>query len=263
MKYILTFLLLVISLVSFGQQPDFVKLKLKSGEEYQLKIESIDNSKIKVITQTGKKSTQYAYDIESIDGIPYKEFYKERGEYFNNYEEASQAVTLPLNEAGEIEYSEVVQVSDVAANELFVRAKEWIALTFNSANHVIQMDDKEAGKLIGKGRSEIFTSHPYSENRIVSYGHIDYTIEIQTKEGRYKYVISGISHEFNAYVNPLSGAVMQTPGNILAQPEPTTGLKVNKKTWQLVRYATDQKINQIILSLKEKMKQSSGRDDDW
>ncbi len=36
-------------------------------------------------------------------------------------------------------------------NQLYIKAYQWMANTFNSAKEVIQMQDKEAGKLIGKG----------------------------------------------------------------------------------------------------------------
>ena len=48
-------------------------------------------------------------------------------------------------------YSEVVQVEGVSANDLFSRASEWFAKTYKSSNAVLQMNDRAAGKLVGKG----------------------------------------------------------------------------------------------------------------
>ena len=59
---------------------------------------------------------------------------------------------LPISEkTGKVCYEDVVKVEGVSASDLYVRANEWFAKTFNSANAVIQMQDKEAGKIIGKG----------------------------------------------------------------------------------------------------------------
>jgi hypothetical protein len=79
---------------------------------------------------------------------------------------------------GEIVYMSVVNVDSTKSNELYVRANEWFVNTFKSAKDVIQLNDKEAGKIIGKGffSTGLFTIH--------------FTIEIQTKDGKYKYAFS-------------------------------------------------------------------------
>ena len=41
---------------------------------------------------------------------------------------------------------------------LFVRANEWFAIKFVSANDVIQMIDKDAGKIVGKGYVKVVYS---------------------------------------------------------------------------------------------------------
>ena len=44
---------------------------------------------------------------------------------------------------GKISYSEVIQLPGTTKNELYARGKLWFAKTFNSAQNVIQADDKE------------------------------------------------------------------------------------------------------------------------
>jgi hypothetical protein len=58
---------------------------------------------------------------------------------------------FPIAANGEIIYSEKVDVDSIKSTELYVRAHEWFAKTFKSAQSVIQLDDKEAGKILGKG----------------------------------------------------------------------------------------------------------------
>ena len=58
---------------------------------------------------------------------------------------------LPIDEkTGKIVYSEIVKVDSTSSPELYLRAKTWFVRNFNSANNVIQLDDKESGKIIGK-----------------------------------------------------------------------------------------------------------------
>ncbi|WP_321517443.1 DUF4468 domain-containing protein [uncultured Bacteroides sp.] len=81
---------------------------------------------------------------------------------------------------GKVYYSEIVPVKDVSADKLYIRARSWVAKTFVNSQKVIQMENKEAHKLILKGSGVI-------SNR----GHYFFcTITIQAKDGRYRYEIS-------------------------------------------------------------------------
>lgn len=57
-------------------------------------------------------------------------------------------------------------------NELFIKANEWMVRTFKDAKSVIQFQDKEAGKIMGK-----YLMHSYSANNIDIYSLI--TIEVK------------------------------------------------------------------------------------
>lgn len=64
---------------------------------------------------------------------------------------------LPIdNETKLITYSEVIILdSTVNKSELYSRAREWFAKAFKSSKNVIQMDDKENGKIIGKALMQV------------------------------------------------------------------------------------------------------------
>lgn len=94
---------------------------------------------------------------------------------------------IPRDSAsGRIAYTAIVQVPGASKNELYVRAKAWAANAFRSAKDVLQMDDKEAGVLIGKTvyRSDfvVFTS--------VSPNYVQHTVKIEVKDGRYRYTFN-------------------------------------------------------------------------
>lgn len=59
------------------------------------------------------------------------------------------------NRTGEITYSEIIKVDSVKSQELYIRAKVWFVHSFVSAKNVIQLDDKESGKIIGKGLFDV------------------------------------------------------------------------------------------------------------
>jgi hypothetical protein len=59
--------------------------------------------------------------------------------------------TWPIDEkTGEIVFTEVIQMDSLSKDQVYAIVKEWIAVTYKDASEVIQMDDKESGKLICK-----------------------------------------------------------------------------------------------------------------
>lgn len=99
---------------------------------------------------------------------------------------------MPIDPAtGKINYSEVVKVdSSTSKQELYSRGREWFAKAYNSSNNVLQMDDKDNGKLVGKALIKVYHKflgeHPS--------GYINYTIALYLKDGRYKYEITNFHH---------------------------------------------------------------------
>ncbi|AFD05948.1 hypothetical protein Solca_0833 [Solitalea canadensis DSM 3403] len=98
-------------------------------------------------------------------------------------------IRLPFDN-GRIAYTGVVIVDSVKMKELFVRAKEWTALTFNSAQDVIQMDDKEAGKLIIKAIDKVnISSKSLGMENITTYS-LYFTLNLTFKDNKYKYELN-------------------------------------------------------------------------
>ena len=59
--------------------------------------------------------------------------------------------TIPKDDSGKYAYREVISVEGVPASELYARAKAWVARAYESAKVVIDLDDKDAGRLVIKG----------------------------------------------------------------------------------------------------------------
>lgn len=154
----------------------------------------------------------------------------------------SQNVVLPRNkETNMIEYTELVKVdSMISQNDLYLKAKEWMARTFNSAKEVIQMDDKDAGIIIGKGN--------FLEGKAC---RINFTLKIQVKNGRFKYWFSDFSHD----CNPLS----QYNGGRLENDKPDCGyFMMAKREWkQMIPDVTEANIGLMILDLKSSLSNTS------
>jgi hypothetical protein len=99
----------------------------------------------------------------------------------------SYSQNVPIDSlTNKIVFSEVVKVDSVSKDELYTRAREWFAKTFKSAQDVLQMDDKESGKLIGKGSSKGVNHLQLSTNSF----YLNYMISITIKDGRYRYEVT-------------------------------------------------------------------------
>ena len=70
----------------------------------------------------------------------------------------------------------IKEFPEIEKNELFARALNWVARTYNSANNVIQLKDPEGGQIICKGLGS--ASFDFGFTRYFSY-----TMIIDIKEG--------------------------------------------------------------------------------
>lgn len=162
-------------------------------------------------------------------------------------------------------FTEVVQVDSIlSSKELYQRARSWFAESYRSAQDVIQMDDKENGKIIGKG------SIKYNSNVFIASegtrGWIRYTISIQVKDGRYRYEITDFYHEGNP-LNPggqFSFGLITTDTECPYQMNSRTPKGWKNKVWSDIK----ETIQKNIIPLKESMKATMGKpaknsDSDW
>ncbi len=164
----------------------------------------------------------------------------------------ASAQELPINEkTGKVSYEAVLQLEGMTASQIYIKGNEWFAKAFNSANDVIQMNDKEVGKIIGKGIIPV-SSLGYSA------GSFHYTISLMAKEGRCKYVITDIYHDGSGTTNNVgSGGAMR---NI--KPECGT-MRMFKKYWKKIKIQADENLKILEKDLVEYMKNQSSDEDDW
>lgn len=87
---------------------------------------------------------------------------------------------MPVKD-GKVEYESIVDVTGTKS-DLYTKAKQAIVELFFDAKSVIQMDDKEAGKLVGKGT--VFC--PIKVIGVSSGFYSKYTISVEVKDNKYR-----------------------------------------------------------------------------
>lgn len=152
-----------------------------------------------------------------------------------------------------ITFTEVVYVDDTTTtkDQLYSIAREWFAKTFNSANDVLQMDDRQAGKLIGKSNFEINRTAYLTDSRV------EFTISVYLKDGQYKYEITGFNHI--SYKSGFSGGALE-------DDKPDCGsFSMAKKGWKQVKQQTKEVTVVLIANLKVAMNKNISNIDseDW
>jgi hypothetical protein len=159
-------------------------------------------------------------------------------------------LVFPVNEAGKIIYTEVIEMPNLTKDILYTRAYEWFAKSFNDAKNVIQMQDKEAGRLIGKGSfGDINVSINFG--LVGVKGNVNFTISVYLKDGKYKYEITDFVHEGVANA---SNGMIPTNGGALESEKPECGrnyLPLGK--WKNIKEQTNERVLALIESLKKAM----------
>jgi hypothetical protein len=95
---------------------------------------------------------------------------------------------LPVDSATHrITYTGIVDVPGATKLELYSRAREWYATTFGSSKAVLEMDDKDAGKLIGKAYASFGFAGSIGKPLEWPMWR---TIKVEVKDGRYRYTLT-------------------------------------------------------------------------
>ncbi|MDR6195208.1 DUF4468 domain-containing protein [Siphonobacter sp. SORGH_AS_0500] len=164
-----------------------------------------------------------------------------------------KAQDLPVDkESGKITYSEVVDVPGSSKVELYGRALTWFAQSFKSSKSVLQVEDKDNGKIIGKGNIPIIIKVPIMGN--TDAGWVNAMFTIVSKDGKYKYTIDNFYHE-----RPLGKNTENwTDGGSLEQEKPKVGMmgRPSKKEWNSIKESLDKDMQSTIASLKKAMSKS-------
>ena len=116
--------------------------------------------------------------------------------------------------------------------EIFASINKWIALNYNSAQNVVQLNDKEFGNIIVKGIKEAVYKNVmkelYPKNKFMnefSTIKFNHTLEINIKDNKYRiiYILTDIITP-----EPIAGYNLETQYNMVFDMIDFTGLKQEK-----------------------------------
>jgi hypothetical protein len=103
------------------------------------------------------------------------------------------APELPLDPVTHrITYLGVVPVPEARSAQLYARAVDWIANDSNPQVFAAQLYDAAQGKITVREVLPIYAGTLATPTYV--YAHVQYTLTVYVKEGRYKYVISHLEY---------------------------------------------------------------------
>lgn len=103
----------------------------------------------------------------------------------------AQKPAIPLDETTKkAVYSEVVKVEGVSQADLFNRALAWFKSYFPNPTSVLKVQDPATG--VVSGQHGIYFYKNLEEEKQFKMGQVRYTVEVQVKDGRYKYTVDDI-----------------------------------------------------------------------
>lgn len=95
---------------------------------------------------------------------------------------------------GKYEYTEVIQLDTTYKKDiLYKNSKLFFADAFKSAKDVLQYDDREEGKVIGKGNLSIEGGQSVFLTYVTEKWTVNFSLEIFSKDGKYRYRIYDFS----------------------------------------------------------------------
>ena len=104
--------------------------------------------------------------------------------YGDKWTEAAENLgkELSLDKNNSLSYSQVIEAEGKTKDELYVALNYWFTATFNDANSVIKLNDKEVGSIIAEGLVSNIASHA---GGLSSYDvSIRPIIKVDIREGR-------------------------------------------------------------------------------
>jgi hypothetical protein len=155
---------------------------------------------------------------------------------------------LPVDpESKKILYREVVEEPGTPGY-LYEKAIEWFGYYYINAQSVYSIQDKNNGKIEGIGRMKIFRTDEKSGIQMEA-GLITYTIRLEFKSDKYRYTLTDFT---------LKAASRFPIEKWLNKSDPAYN-----SNWDIYLFQIDTIMQRLTSTLKEKMKPTVQKKDEW
>lgn len=173
---------------------------------------------------------------------------------------SSRADDTPA-ESKPLAYSEVVTVEDATKGQLYSAAFAWFGDAFRSAKTVLDVQDKDAGRLVAKP-SFTYTPKVFVGSARIK-GAVRYVVTVEVKDGKYRYSIDGFTHEGTpGHGAPSSFGLLTTDAKCPYPVEGPTSAG-RQETWEHLKSLAKTEADTLMASLKKRMADAAKAAKDW
>jgi hypothetical protein len=163
-------------------------------------------------------------------------------------QEKSPVANLPVDaDSKKIMYREVVEQQGTPGY-LYDKAIEWFGFYYKNPQSVYSVQSKENGKIDGFGRMKIYYPDPSSGEKRDG-GLIQYQIRMELKDNKYRYTLT----DFN-----LTGSARFPLEKWMNKADPAYN-----SNWDSYLYQIDTTMQRLISTMKDKMKPTVIKKDEW
>ena len=161
-------------------------------------------------------------------------------------------IDIPMKD-GKIFYEGIVETPNLTKVDLYNNAKQWFVDYFKSSKDVIQNEDKDQGRIVGKGI--IFISR--KDNGSKGDYNDEITIQVDVKDGKYRYRIYNMTIIREVSYNALTGQnpyIQFFAEDLINKLYNNRKLFLSKSQCRIVLQSMDVETNATIASLEKAMK---------
>lgn len=171
----------------------------------------------------------------------------------------AQDYTKPTinDKTGRVVYMDVIEVSGMSQENIYINLKSWIAHTYNSYQDVVQFDDKDNHKIMLNSRFTVYNKMKGLRN---DYGDMKYSLTLEARDGRFRYTITDFIHNGNPVKKIKDGGPIEE----LYDTDDKIMFVSMQSTYDNFLYQTEIYIQDLITSLTQYMNENKiAADDDW
>ncbi|OKY84244.1 MAG: hypothetical protein BHV69_09450 [Bacteroidales bacterium 52_46] len=154
-------------------------------------------------------------------------------------------------------YSEVIQVEGKTQSEIYGGLREWVATSFVNGKAVTQMEDQTTGTIILKAQFPFKKGGFYSAYT----GKVEYILKLQSKDGRFRVEMSGITHENKPGNAPHCSLGLITTAEKSGKGGIDKG--AHNKIWKEIKEKSAEQFSELITSLKALSNFSPIVEEEW
>ena len=145
-----------------------------------------------------------------------------------------------------IKFDNVIEFDTIKKAKLFEILNDWVAINFNSANDVVQLSDKENGKLIVKGLRD----YTFGRTIFNCYdGSLLFTLRLMLKDGKCRVSIIQLSHKS---INNVACSLGTLTTDELYKTK-GWGKRDKNKIWAHLKVESEKLNDYILNSIKDKV----------